>query len=46
MIKFTDITGFIIEEIILILWKLKHINANSDYITDGKFRRDCNTTTK
>lgn len=46
MIKFTDITKVIIEEIIMILWRIKHINAKSDYITNDKFRRDCNNTRK
>lgn len=46
MIEFTDITKSIIENTVMLLWRLKHINANSDYITNDKFRRDCNTTPK
>lgn len=46
MIKFTDISKIIIENTIMLLWRLKHINTKSDYIKNDKFRRDCNTTSK
>lgn len=46
MIKFTDITKSIIENSIMLLWKLKTINAKPDYIQNDKFRRDCNNATR
>lgn len=46
MIKFTDITKSVIENTIMLLWKLAHINTKSDYITNVEFRRDCNNTRK
>jgi hypothetical protein len=47
MIKWSAITRLLIEETIIILWKLKQINAPKDTITNnGERNRDSNNNSR